>query len=645
MRPKSLRYPPNVIILNDVDTSNLSEDQQDALSTWVSNGGLLVLGGGTGLEKTIAGLPDSLAPFTVQGIESYNTLPILEQFASNEPILLNGPFLSAAINSQNIETNTNDSEPSVIFQWGLGDGAINLVSLNLTDSPFNAWSGTATFWKNLLEPHANFPLWMPRDMSLRQMRANNMYYPLSNLPALDLPSVKSLGILLIIYILAIGPANYFVLKRVKKLQLAWITIPLLTGIFAAGAFFLAYTLRGNDIVTNKLSIISLNSDGYANINSYIGVFSPAQESYDIEVSGDMLLSPTTTNYYDAWSSSVSPTVGETIFMQEDPAKVIGLQIGQWSMQTFNSENASTYFGEITSSLQLNGSAISGDIQNQTQTPIKDAVIVFGSNVIPVGDINPSESIPIEAKIQEQVKDFIGGTITYAIMDVLNPSGAFDYQRDYELKRSILDTTFQPYGYWIGPDFLNASYQSESKAFLANLYLVGWVESSPPEVSINGKEATQNTLGLLTTHLPIGINPGEYTIPSSLIEGKLVNQPLNGGYCGSTATHIYLDFGTAEFEFQLPSAFLSTNIEQLLIGYQEDISQWSSADPGITISMFDWDRDQWSAISDISNGVNTLYDTSPYISSEGIIRVQVNKEAQQNTGGCILVSLGLKGSQP
>lgn len=631
----------DAIILNDVDTSNLSEDQQLALSAWVKDGGLLILGGGTGLEKTVAGLPENLVPFSISGIESYSELPSLEQFANNEPILLDGPFISAAISSTNVEFKANDS----IAQWRLGEGAINLISLSLTDSPFNAWSGTTSFWQNLLEPHANFPLWMPRDMSLRQMRANNMYYPLSNLPALDLPSVKSLGILLIVYILAIGPANYLVLKRAKRLQLAWITIPVLTGIFAAGAFVLAYTLRGNDIVTNKLSIISLNSDGYANINSYIGVFSPAQESYEIEVSGDILLSPTTTNYYDAWSSSVAPTIGETIFMQENPAKVIGLEIGQWSMQTFNSENTAAYFGQLNSDLQINGSIISGEIRNQTDISIKEAVIVVGSSVIPVGDINPGEAKQIKSTIPEQINDFMGGTITYSIMDALYPSGTFDYQRDYELKRSILDTTFQPFGYWIGPDFSSASTQTKDSAYLSNLYLVGWVESSPPEVIINGKEATQNTLGLLTTHLPIKINSGDYTIPSSLIEGSLIKQPLNGGYCGSSATNIYLDFGTAEFEFQLPAAFLNTNIERLLIRFQEDISQWSNVDPGITISAYDWEQGQWSAISDISNGMNAIENAAPFISSEGAVRIQVDKEAQQNVGGCILVSLGLEGVKP
>lgn len=634
----------DVIILNDVDTSNLTEAQQLALSTWVQEGGFLVIGGGTGLEKTISGLPESLTTFEVKGYANADNLPTLETIGGGQPILVSGPFTVADIGTSTDTNNPTEEGPEILYQWTLGKGKINLVSLNLTDAPFNAWSGTPAFWESLLEQDAYFPMWMPRDMSLRQMRASNMYYPLSNLPALDLPSIKGLGILMIVYILIIGPTNYLILKSKKKLHLAWVTIPVLTVVFAAGAFGLAYGLRGNDIVTNKLSVISLNADGYAKINSYIGVFSPAQDSYEIEVDGDILLSPTTSNYYDAWSSSVSPTVGETIFMQENPAKVIGLEIGQWSMQTFNSENSATFLGKIDANLTLSGDTISGEILNQMDYPVKDAAIIIGNNVIAIGDLEPNQTESIESTFNDSLNKNLGNTLTYQIMDAIYPTGSFDYQRDYELKRSMLDNTFQPYGYWVGPDFEADGLSTNNQTFYANVYLLGWVESTPPDVSINGKESSQNTLGLITTHIPLAIATGDYALPSSLLEGTITKQPLNGGYCGSTTTHIYLDFGSAEFEFNLPPALLETDIEQLLIGFQEDISQWSNEDPGISVSIYDWENDHWSVLSNISNGVNAIENNSAYISPAGIVRIQVEKEAQ-NVGGCILVSVGLEGSQP
>ena len=82
-----------------------------------------------------------------------------------------------------------------------------------------------------------------------------MSYPLSNLPSLDIPSVRALGVLLILYIVIVGPVNFLLLKLKNKLHFAWVTIPTLTVLFALGAFGLAYSLRGNDIMINKLSVI------------------------------------------------------------------------------------------------------------------------------------------------------------------------------------------------------------------------------------------------------------------------------------------------------------------------------------------------------------------------------------------------------
>ncbi|MCB2180112.1 hypothetical protein KQH54_03220 [bacterium] len=634
----------DTIILNDMDTSNLNEAQQAALAKWVQNGGFLIIGGGTGIERTISGLPTSLTPFEITGYVEATHLSELEKLADDQPILLDGPFSMVTTASQSETVQPSDESFPILHKWQVGSGVVSLVSLNLTEAPFNAWSGTPAFWENLLGPEAEYANWMPRDMSLRQMRASNMYYPLSNLPALDLPSIKSLGILLIFYIAAIGPANYLLLKKWKKLQLAWATIPLLTVVFALAAFGLAYGLRGSDIVTNKLSIISLDEEGYANINSYVGVFSPAQESYEIEVSGDLLLSPTTSNYYDAWSSSVSPTIGETIFMQNTPAKVIGLEIGQWSMQTFNSENTHSYFGTIDSQLTLSEGFLKGEILNQSDITIKDAVLVFGNQMITLGDLEPNITVPVEEEIVQRLSDNLYNSIPYEIVDAIDPTGGINYSRDYELRRSMLETTFQPYGYWVGPDF-EISTPAQDEAYFSNFYLVGWVDSSPPEVSINGKEATQNTLGLVTTHLPIIIEQGKYTIPNSLLDGEISQQPLNGGYCGgSSKTYIYLDYGSAEFDFHVPSALQTTQIDNLLLEFQEEISQWSSVDPGIAVSIYDWENSRWSVISDIENGINSIANNGKYINPEGLVRVQVDKESQ-NTGGCIFVSLGLEGSMP
>jgi hypothetical protein len=633
----------DVIILNDVDTSSLSEKQQQTLAHWVENCGFLVIGGGSGIEKTSSGLPDSLVNFDFQENIQSDALPGLEQMGGGEGFLSDGPFIVSRIRDS--ENKSFDSEVPILHQWQVGKGAVNLIALSLTDAPFNTWSGTTEFWQNLLTDDAFFSNWMPRDASERQLRSSSMSYPLFNLPALDLPSLKGLGALLIVYIIVIGPVNYLVLKRKNKLQLAWGTIPALTVIFAASAFGLAYIMRGNDIVTNKLSIISLNPEGYAQIDSYIGLFSPAQESYEVEVIGDMLLSPFASAYYDPWRSYEGPSVGETIFLQGDPAKVIGLDINQWSMQSFNSENMTAFLGKIDSQLVLSGETLSGSIQNQMEVPIEDAVLIFGESIIYLGDFAPGESTTVEHTVSEQPVGFFRGMLTHQILESSFPGGSYEYQRDYELRRSFLDAAFHPIGFWMGPKFEAGSSTQEDSLYLPNVYLLGWVEESPPEIMINGRQATQNTLGLLTTHLPFQLVSGDYHFPTTLIEGRVINQTSNLGYCEGTSTNVYLDTGSAEFEFTIPPALLNTDLESLLVEFQEEAAQWDESDTSsFSLSIFNWEKGQWSVMSNIINGINSIDDVSSFIDQNGVIRLKLEREVQ-NPMGCVLILVGLEGTKP
>ena len=77
----------------------------------------------------------------------------------------------------------------------------------------------------------------------------------SDLPALALPPVGGLVLLLFGYIALIGPINYFVLKRLDRREWAWVTMPVLIVVFAVGAYVFGSALRGSDVIVNEVAIV------------------------------------------------------------------------------------------------------------------------------------------------------------------------------------------------------------------------------------------------------------------------------------------------------------------------------------------------------------------------------------------------------
>lgn len=63
----------DVIVISDFSTDLLSDDQINALSLWVNDGGLLMVGTGSTANKTLAKLNNNLFSVTTQGLKTYNT--------------------------------------------------------------------------------------------------------------------------------------------------------------------------------------------------------------------------------------------------------------------------------------------------------------------------------------------------------------------------------------------------------------------------------------------------------------------------------------------------------------------------------------------------------------------------------------------
>ncbi len=633
----------DTIIINNTDTSLLTPQQAQAISDWVRQGGRLVIGGGAGTEITLAGLPSDLLQFTPGQIQEVEELTGLVDFADHENIRVPGPFTITPGQSNNSAALASQDDLPLVQEWAIGNGGhVDYIALDLTGSPFDAWSGTSLFWENLLSPGADYSQWLPQDMSLRQIRGNSISYALSNLPSLDLPSVRGLAILLAVYILLVGPLNYLILRWKKKLHLAWVTIPAMTALFTAGAFGLAVLLRGNDILLNKISFIQLQPDGFANLTSYVGVFSPAQESYEIDVDGNYLLSPTTVDYYDPWSSGPTGYGAETVYVQGNPSKVRGLSINQWSMQTFGIESVPAQLGQIKTDLILDADKLSGTVENGMGYPLRDATLIAGNYFARLGDIEPNQQVPVELIVSGIAFELWGPSLSYRIYEVDYSLPTYnETSREIQLKQTILDNLLQPYGYWLGPNFgVKITSADQDHIYLPEVYLIGWLDDSPPNININGKLANKNTLALLSTPVSFKLASGDFTIPIGLIPGSVIEKPANSGYCGTASANLYLDRGEAVFEFKIPEKIPTSHIDLINLMINSDTGQTTD----LIFSLYNWESRTWSEISNPIIGQNQISATNGLISDTGSIHIRVEKDANSFTSGCLYMSMGINGGQ-
>ncbi|MEZ4660007.1 MAG: hypothetical protein R2911_20820 [Caldilineaceae bacterium] len=625
----------DALIFNNVDAAALTPAQGDALQSWVGRGGRLIIGGGAAAPETLANLPAALQFVSVQGIADVAAVAPLADFAQSEAIAAPGPFTVAQVQVDAGETLASLNEAPLIAEARFGQGYVNFVALDLAGAPFNAWTGTTDFWSKLLNRDAEYANWLPPDVSLRQMRADRLAYPLSNLPSLDLPSIRSLSLLLLLYILLVGPVNYFSLRRLHKLHWAWVTIPLLTILFSAGAFGLGYSLRGNDLILNKIALIEPLPGSAANVTSFMGLFSPTQQSYEIEVDGSGLVSPMTQNVAPMGINGRGGAAELTI-RQGAPARLSGLAVNQWSMQSFMTESYVADFGDLSGEFHLQGDRLTGQIRNQTGYALSDVVAVAGAQFKALGELAPGQEVSVEFSVGEPLLTNTGGGLAWQIYNPdpnLNPGADPNAlnSRAMNLKRDILsgveDTSFNPQ--WQNGGIQNSAWEQ-------NVRLVAWLSEAPPTVRVAQRDPQQQTTALLLMTFPLALpDSGPFTLPPGMLTANIVERPFDGGDCGRNS--VYSQNGQFVIEFTLPENLRNATIQKLQLGLrQDDIN----ALPPHT-EFFDWQSETWAPLENPVQGINELTQTERLISDDG--RTQIRMTAQ-GSGGCTYVNLGYSGER-
>jgi len=628
----------DLLVLNDFDTARLTPEQSDALATWVQRGGQLVIGGGPGAQRTLAGLPEEMLPVRVTGpvevdLDDLRSLAAL----AGAPLPVGGPYVAAR--AEVVEGHVlagNDDLPLIVVR-SYGVGQVHFNALDLTGTPYNGWPGTQTLWEALIGPAGRYPENMPFDMSPRQYRANSLFYSLTNIPSLDLPSIRGLSILLGFYILVVGPVNYLFLRWRKRLHLAWVTIPVLTVLFAAGAFGIGYAMRGNDLVLNKIAIIPAQPPTGAGragapVTTYLGLFSPRQQSYEVLVEGQGLISPMTGYDPNPWGGSGIVTGGQMVFEQGQPARVQGLTVNQWSMQSFMSEGTWADFGSLTGDLYLEHEVLKGTLRNETSYPLSDVVLTLHNRFVRLGDMAAGEEKTIDLGLANLQGDRFGPPLGYLIYQ---DSATGVMSREGELKSNIVSTIFDNMP---GMRDMLSSRMPVGSNSTEGVFVLAWLDQAPPNVSVPGSGLSQQATALVYTNLNYSLpETGLLELPPGLMPGIITELPREGGACGGD-TSVYMGRGQAEFEFRVPENLDDLTVTALKVSIWRDTGQLGMPD----ISLYDWTNQSWTSIQEPIQGTNIIQNAAPYVSQEGLVRVMLTSE--QDSFGCVFVDLGLEGER-
>lgn len=286
---------------------DVSEAQSQAIQTWVTLGGHLILAIGSEWERYQASpLADWMTgenptdegprPFRITGTTTVLRLDNLESYTGGnpDPIEINRqrPVVAVTIeHEQNVEEIVSASSGSLIARSAYGMGTITLIGVSLSEDPVRSWSSLPQVLSKLL--------WVERQTTdgFSKGTGNQLAYTGIGEVATQLhtalvmyPSVRRLSTWTIIglmaaYLLVIGPLDYLLVHHVLgKPRLTWFTLPVLVMIASAFCVWIARSQNGDTLITNQVNVIDYDvSTQTLRSRSWASIYSPETRRYEVSL--------------------------------------------------------------------------------------------------------------------------------------------------------------------------------------------------------------------------------------------------------------------------------------------------------------------------------------------------------------------------
>jgi hypothetical protein len=367
------------LVWQDVPTTSLAEEQLDALRTWVTLGGdLVILGGSTG-TTSLEAFPDELLPYRP---ERAVDVPVadLEGLLGSQPAGATSlPALAGQLQRGTALARSNGD--AIAAHMAYGQGSVSLIGIDPA-TPWLAGSPAAAgLWGRAV------PSGVPMSGPLAQ-DDGFLLAALSNLPSVEPPRMDHLMLLFAGYVVLLGPVNYAVLRRLDRREWAWVTMPALIVVFTVAAFLLGVLLKGTTVVVNELAVVrgAAGTDrGVADV--YVGIFSPSRASFDVRLAGGALISEPIVDQQDPDERPLDVLLG-------DPARLRGFRVGFGALRGFRAETA-VAAPRMEADLQLAVDRLHGSLTNTSDVALDHVSIVYGDAVQVLGGMAPGDTRAID----------------------------------------------------------------------------------------------------------------------------------------------------------------------------------------------------------------------------------------------------------
>ena len=165
-----------------------------------------------------------------------------------------------------------------------GRGLVTVLTFSPEREPFRSWKSKTWFWAKLNRvpsewfDAARFNTWGGSSI-------DGVFGSLIESRQVRKLPVQWLLLLLVVYLVVIGPFDHWFLKRIDRQMLTWLTFPAYVVVFSLLIYYIGYRLRSGESEWNEFHVVDVvEGQGGAMLRgrSYASIYSPQNRRYNVQ---------------------------------------------------------------------------------------------------------------------------------------------------------------------------------------------------------------------------------------------------------------------------------------------------------------------------------------------------------------------------
>lgn len=389
----------NVIVVDEVAIADLAQKQQEALLKWVQDGGTLLLGASDQIDATAGVFKDYLPMSLSQEMTSISAETLTK--ISGGGIFTQPISIHTATNHKESLPVLTENNVVLASKKKIGSGEIIQTAFSLGDQPLASMDGYAALLAKIIDIQSISQQGM---MSQGQSPLDQISYELRNInelfPSFEV-SVSYMLIVIILYIIIIGPVLYFVLKKIDKREHAWWIIPVFSIVLSIGLFIVGAKDRVVQPQVQQSAFYKVNED--SSLNGYYVESILTNRSGDFIVNTDKNTTAVAMRNYNNFTGTVGDLHESSYIKENANGSTLTLRdLNYWSVQSFGGKTSAQNIGKMDVDITLKNEKLTGTIKNNFPFELKDVTLISGVKEVKLGDIKANGTLQVDKEMKTTV---------------------------------------------------------------------------------------------------------------------------------------------------------------------------------------------------------------------------------------------------